>query len=144
MRLAALAAIASFAACDRTVPVTSCDDNLAGVWQTDAGPWMLLDHGTGLEGYPLFADAPAASTPTIVTAPRSLALTRDPRGLAGAITRRFMQGATACNARAAVRVTRCANDTLELVLADPAEPAFTPEGCKATRPPSSRIDRWRR
>jgi hypothetical protein len=63
--------------------------------------------------------------------------------VAGDVKRRFMRGAASCVAKAAVKVTRCANAELELVLADPPAPlAFDP--CSFPRPNGSRRERWHR
>jgi hypothetical protein len=70
-------------------------------------------------------------------------LERSTAGLSGALRRRYMQGAAICEARVPVHVTRCAADTLELVLADPSPPlGFAP--CTWPRPAPSRVVRWRR
>jgi hypothetical protein len=54
-----------------------------------------------------------------------------------------MRRAERCDATVPVEVTRCAGDTVELVLADPSPPiAFSP--CAWARPGPSRIVRWRR
>jgi hypothetical protein len=54
-----------------------------------------------------------------------------------------MQRAQRCDARVPVHVTRCAGDSLELVLADPAPPlGFAP--CAWPGPGPSRVERWRR
>jgi hypothetical protein len=63
--------------------------------------------------------------------------------LRGTLKQRFMRRAERCDAEVPVRVTRCAGDTLELVLTDPSPPiAFSP--CAWTRPGASRVVRWRR
>jgi hypothetical protein len=63
--------------------------------------------------------------------------------MTGTLHRRYMQRADSCDARVPVVVTRCAGDTLELVLADPSPPlAFTP--CTWPRPAASRVVRWHR
>jgi hypothetical protein len=54
-----------------------------------------------------------------------------------------MQRAARCDAHVPVHVTRCAGDTLELVLADPSPPlGFEP--CTWPQPGPSRVERWRR
>jgi hypothetical protein len=54
-----------------------------------------------------------------------------------------MRGAERCDAHVPVYITRCAGDTLELVLADPSPPlAYAP--CTWSRPGPSRLVRWRR
>jgi hypothetical protein len=64
-------------------------------------------------------------------------------GLTGTLHRRYMQRADSCDARVPVHVTRCAGDTLELVLADPSPPlGFAP--CTWPRPAASRVVRWHR
>jgi hypothetical protein len=132
-----LVAIAVVAACDRRTAVRTCDDSLQGVWVTpNATRWMLLDHGATLEGYPLFDDSVPEG------APRVIDLARGER-LDGEVKRRFMRRAATCDARAPIRVTACKNDTLELVLADPARPLTYPP-CSFGPPSPSRAETWRR
>ena len=144
--LLALAVVAGVGGCSRRAPITSCDQSLEGAWQSDhqAERWMILERGGALEVYPLFPDGRPPGTPAdLETAPRAIDLARSPRGLGGDVVRRFTQRGVACNAKAAVHVTSCADDVLELVLADPPAPAeFAP--CTFARPDSSRRERWRR
>jgi hypothetical protein len=154
------------AACHRRAPLASCDDDLRGVYA--AGPddterWMVLDQGDTLEAYPLFPDVDGP--PELEIGPRRIDLSRAPaasaaapgepgRGaasppsvasatLAGTLHRRYMRRADLCDAQISVHVTRCAGDTLELVLADPAPPlSFSP--CTWPGPGSSRLVRWQR
>lgn len=145
MRLAIALLLCS---CDRRAPVATCTDDLAGVYEvettaTEEVPtrWHLLDHRRSLEAYPLFADV--ISVPGLEVAPRVIDLRRTPDALVGEVTRRFMQGALRCDAKATAHVTSCANDTLEIVLADPQPPLqFAP--CAWGQPASSRRERWRR
>ncbi|HEX2689745.1 MAG TPA: hypothetical protein VHN14_24170 [Kofleriaceae bacterium] len=63
--------------------------------------------------------------------------------LAGTLRRRYMQRQARCEAHVPVHITRCAGDTLELVLADPSPPlAYVP--CTWSRTEPSRLVRWRR
>jgi len=63
--------------------------------------------------------------------------------VAGTLRRRYMRGAARCEAHVPVHITRCAGDTLELVLADPSPPIeFSP--CTWPRPGPSYLVRWRR
>ncbi len=63
--------------------------------------------------------------------------------VAGALRRRYMRGAARCEAHVPVHITRCAGDTLELVLADPSPPIeFSP--CTWPRSGPSYLVRWRR
>lgn len=134
MRWLALLLVA--AACHHEI--ASCDDDLEGVY--DSG-WMILDGRTELDAYPLFADVPAV--PGLEVAPRFIELRRTPSGLEGTLHRRYMQRAQICDARTHVTVTGCANDTLEVVLTEPAPPtAFQP--CTWGRSHESQAQRWRR
>jgi hypothetical protein len=152
------AAVLAIAACRRD-PIASCDDDLRGVYLAASERWMVLDHGATLEAYPLFPDAPggAAGDAVLEVAPRVIDFERGPgvdasdpthpHDLAslieGTLRRRYMRGSELCEARASVHVTRCANDTLELVLVDPAPPiAFAP--CTWPGPGPSHVVRWRR
>lgn len=170
MKRAVVLGVLVLVACSRRAPLASCEDDLGGVYLADAERWMLLDHGETLEAYPLFPDvaaagpdgAPPADRDRVVVAPRAIDLTRGaaasagpsagelPRAgppatsaLAGTLRRRYMQRAEACEAHVPVHVTRCAGETLELVLADPSPPlAYAP--CTWPRPGPSRVVRWHR
>lgn len=134
-------------ACEPRAPIASCTDDLAGVYEaettaTERTPtrWHLLDHRRTLEAYPGFDDT-AGTTGEV--APRVLDLHRVGDELAGAVTRRYMAGARRCDAKAAVRVTACKDDRLELVLGDPVPPiAYEP--CAWGQPAPTRVERWRR
>jgi hypothetical protein len=129
----ALAVLGS--ACAQREPITSCDQRLDGTWRSDHHDerWMILD-GRALEAYPLVPDGPP---------PRAMDLQRTGGELTGDVSRRYMQRGIACIAKAPVRVTKCTNDVLELVLSDPPAPAAF-EPCSFPRPDSSRRERWRR
>jgi hypothetical protein len=141
------AVVLAIAACRRD-PIASCDDDLRGVYLAASERWMVLDHGTTLEAYPLFPDgAPAAragDATALEIAPRVIDLERGSGApIEGTLHRRYLQRAEICDARVPVHITRCAGDTLELVLADPAPPiAFAP--CTWPGPGPSRVVRWRR
>ncbi len=146
------AAIVAIAACSRTAPlIGSCDDDLRGIYVAGSERWMVLDNGATLEAYPVFPDAtpvaPSAGGDEVVVAPRVIDLQRagSTPGAppAGTLRRRYMLRAQSCEARVPVHVTRCAGDTLELVLADPSPPiGFSP--CAWLGPAPSRVVRWRR
>lgn len=134
------------AACHRRAPLASCNDNLRGVYTAGEGGaerWMILDSGDALEAYPLFPDVDGPRELEI--GPRRIDLTRSPASstLAGTVHRRYMRRADLCDAQAPVHITRCAGDTLELALADPAPPlGFSP--CQWPGPAPSRPVRWQR
>ena len=148
MRARGCAVLLALAACSRRAPLASCDDDLRGVYLDGDERWMILDKDTTLEAYPLFPDADGPTD--MVTAPRKIELSRPTAGratdgaaLSGTLHRRYMRGAQICDAQIAVHVTRCAGDTLELVLADPSPPlAFSPCAWPPSRP--SRLMRWQR
>jgi hypothetical protein len=103
------------------------------------GPrWSVLDNRRSVEVYPLFADGGSGET-----APRAIDLRRTGDALVGEVTRRFMQGALRCDAKASARVTSCANNTLEIVLADP-QPPLTFDPCAWGQSAPSRRERWHR
>ena len=141
MRLALLALLAC--SCDQ--PVMRCTDDLAGVYVVDdtATRWTVLDDRRGLEAYPLFDDTTQV-VPGLEVAPRVLDLRRtDDAALAGEVSRRYMLGAARCDAKARARVVACKDDTLEIVLADPAPPiGFQP--CAWGQAAPSRRERWHR
>ena len=146
-RAAVLAGLLAIAACHRRAPLTSCDDNLRGVYVAGAERWMILDDDGALEAYPLFPDVDGPRDLEIH--PRRIDLTRVPAAsaasatLAGTVHRRYLRRADICEAEAPVHVTRCAGDTLELVLTDPAPPlGFSP--CTWPDPAPSRLVRWQR
>lgn len=131
-------AIACVAACDRKPPIRSCADDLTGEYANGDQHWMVLDRGASLEVYPLFPDVPAGD---LEIAPRMMELDRMGAQVAGQVRRRYMKGSAACIAKAPAHVTACANDALELVVADTAPPlAFSP--CTWPRPEPSRRERW--
>ncbi|MBA3463343.1 MAG: hypothetical protein H0T46_25530 [Deltaproteobacteria bacterium] len=135
--------VALLGACSRRAPVTSCSDNLAGAWITDRGErWAILDHRHVLESYPMFDDTRPPNAPAgLEIGPRVIDLERGARR--GEVKRRYGQAGIVCVAKTPLRVTSCADDTLELVLADPTPPiSFTP--CAWGRPEPSRRERWRR
>ncbi|TMQ12923.1 MAG: hypothetical protein E6J90_29785 [Deltaproteobacteria bacterium] len=142
----ALLAVSVIGACRGRAPIASCDDDLRGVYAAERTErWMVLDHGDAIEAYALFPDGDVTGDATggVVAAPRVIDVARGRDGLTGTLHRRFMQRADSCDAQVPVQVTRCAGDTLELVLADPAPPqTFAP--CAWPRPGSSRVVRWRR
>jgi hypothetical protein len=143
--LAALAILAILAgACDRRAPLRSCDDDLGGVYAEGDRRWMIRDGADGLEAYPLFPDV--APVPGLEVAPRIIELHRAADGITGRVRRRYMRGSLPCVAKIPVRVTACAGDALELVLADPVPPVAWPEApeqpCGWPRPGPSRRERW--
>ena len=140
-RYAAL--VLALAACSRRAPLTSCDDDLRGVYRNGDERWMILDKDARLEAYPLFPDADGPAD--MVTAPRKIEFTRATGAstISGTLHRRYMRGAASCDARAGVHVTRCAGDTMDLVLVDPSPPlGFAP--CAWPQPAPSRLVHWQR
>ncbi|HEU4733614.1 MAG TPA: hypothetical protein VFT22_37225 [Kofleriaceae bacterium] len=145
-----LGVLGALGGCGQRPELASCDDDLRGVYLAEGKPWMVLDEGATLEAYPLFPDGDPAPG-DVVVAPRVIDLARGSDAgrapgtepLRGTLRRRYMRRAERCDAQVAVHVTRCAADTLELVLADPAPPlAFSP--CTWPGPAPSRVVRWRR
>jgi hypothetical protein len=131
-------------ACDRRAPIAACSDDLRGVYAPEGASerrWMILDNGDTLEAYPLFDDSAPATG--LEVAPRVIDLSRTGGGITGNVRRRYLRGVERCDARVPVRVTACADDGLELVLADP-EPPIATAPCAWPRPGGSRVERWRR
>lgn len=142
MRRAAIAL--AIAACGKPAEVTACTDDLSGPWRSEAGRrWMIIDSGAKtLEVYTLFDDTAGAPV-GIEIGPRVIDLVRTPQGAEGEVKRRYMQRGEECRGRAPAHLVGCREDTLELVLADPAPPsAYTP--CQWGRPEPSRRERWSR
>ena len=138
MRLAIALLLCS---CDRTEPIARCTDDLAGVYEVEgtAARWSVIDNRRSIEAYAAFPDAGSGET-----APRAIDLRRvGDDALVGEVTRRFMQGKLRCDAKANARVTSCANDMLEIVLADP-QPPLQFEPCTWGQSAPSRRERWRR
>jgi hypothetical protein len=114
-------ALAVVASCDRRAPIASCDQDLTGTYVSDGKRWIIQDHGDTLEAFPLFADIPAGD-PSLEIAPRVIDLVRLDDGISGAVRRRYMRGPAQCHAKIPVRITACAGDTLDVLLADPVPP----------------------
>jgi hypothetical protein len=113
------------AACEHH-SVTSCADDLQGVYTTPGGErWMLLDEGKTLEAYPMFDDSTGSAAPRLVDLARGAKLE-------GNVLRRF---GDACTGKAPFHVTACSGSGLDVVYAVPAS-------CVAAMP--SRAERWRR
>jgi len=135
--------VLAIAACSRRAPITSCEDDLRGVYRDGSEPWMVLDHGTTLEAYPLFPDVPPGGEAGLEVAPRVIDLARGAGPPSGTLHRRYLRGGESCDAHIPVHVTSCAGDLVALVLADPAPPlGFAP--CRWPGPGPSRVVRWRR
>lgn len=150
IRAAVLPGLLAIAACHRRAPLASCNDDLRGVYTTGpdgAERWMILDSDDKLEAYPLFPDV--EGPPDLEIHPRRIDLSRSapgsagPAALAGTVHRRYLRRADICEAQVPVHVTRCAGDTLELVLTEPAPPlGFSP--CTWPGPAPSHLVRWQR
>lgn len=136
------AALLCCAACSRSAPLATCDDDLRGAWRDEASGarWVILDHGATLEVFPAFDDARPAE---LEVAPRVIDLARDGAGVRGTVKRRYMRAADACVAKAPARLTACAGDAIDIVLADPAPPLSLSPCTWGTAAPSHR-ERWRR
>jgi hypothetical protein len=131
-----LAVVAVVVGCDRRPAVTSCDDNLRGMWRTDTGAWAIIDYGATLEAYPQFDDGVAGGAPRVIDLART-------NKLAGEVKRRFTSGAHHCVATAPIRVAKCKDNTLQVVLADP-QPPVRFESCAWGKPAESRVEHWHR
>jgi hypothetical protein len=136
-RRAAVVLLGAAVGCKREHAITSCGDDLHGVWRTTAGErWMILDNGPTLEAYPLFDDSVPSGAPRVIDLQRRATLT-------GEIKRRFMLRADACEARAPLEVTACHGNTLELVRGNVSPPlTFVP--CTWPAPTPTRAERWTR
>jgi hypothetical protein len=134
--------IAAPSACSRRPPITACDQDLAGIWRDGERRWMVLDRGQTLEIFPTFPDADSGSA-HVDAAPRVIDLTRTGARLDGFVGRRYSQGIAMCDARIPLHITRCTDDTLELVLTDPAPPlSFAP--CLWPPRAPSHVEHWTR
>jgi hypothetical protein len=137
MTLRALVVVAALCGCDRRPAVTSCDDDLRGVWIADGGArWSLLDHGATVELFPLFDDAVPGGAPRVIDLERK-------DKLAGSVERRFMQRGDECVAKAPIRIAKCKASTLQVIVQDPQPPiGFSP--CAWGKPAESRVEHWHR
>ena len=135
------------AGCDRRVPITSCEQDLTGEYASEQVPsgrdaagqrWMVVDQGTHLEVFPLFADVPG----DLETAPRMIELRRTDDGtLRGDTKRRYMKGSASCVTKVPARIARCSADMIEIVHAETAPPlSFSP--CVFGRAEPARVERW--
>lgn len=131
-------AVLLLTACDRRTPVTSCDDDLHGVWVTDTGArWMMLDNGGTLEAYPVFDDSVPNGAPRVIDIRRG-------EKLQGEVKRRFMAGSAACEASAPIRIAKCKASGLQVVVADPQPPLELAPACTWPGPSPSRVEHWHR
>jgi hypothetical protein len=137
MTLRAAVLVVALFGCDRRSTVTSCDGDLHGVWIADGGArWSVIDYGKTLEAFPLFDDAVPSG------AARVIDLVRKDK-LAGEVKRRFMQRGDECVATAPIRIAKCKDDTLQVIVADPQPPlSFAP--CSWGQAAESRVEHWRR
>lgn len=127
-----LLALALLSACQREA-VTSCNDDLHGVWVSPQGRWMFLDNGATVEAYPLFDDG---------VPPRVIDLKRGAH-FEGDVKRRYMQGDAECVGTAPIRIAKCKADTLHIVIRDVQAPlAFAP--CQWPTPNESQLEHWQR
>ncbi|CAN5913181.1 hypothetical protein BH11MYX3_BH11MYX3_16930 [soil metagenome] len=137
------AALALLGACSSRTPIATCADDLAGTWRSEAGEqWMIVD-GAALEAYTLFDDTHPVDAPGIEIGPRTIDLSRTPRGADGEVRRRYLRAGAICIAKVPAHLLTCQGDTLELVLADPTAPVVF-EPCAWGRPEPSRRERWQR
>ena len=127
--------------------VTTCADDLHGVWRApDGAHWMIVDEGPVLEGYPLFADSPPqpSGDHELVAAPRALDLTRAVQGgLTGNFVRRYERRGGNCEARSPVHIESCHDDTLELVTSE-LPPPIEVAPCRWPVAAPTHLERWHR
>jgi hypothetical protein len=136
------AVLIAIAACSRA-PITTCADDLHGTWQGSDARWILIDNGAALEGYPLDPDVPEGSDHELVAAPRALDLTRAAHAFTGSFVRRYERRGGNCEARSAVHIESCHDDTLELVTSElPAPIEVAP--CRWPVAALTHLERWRR
>jgi hypothetical protein len=135
--------LAALAACRDRAPISSCSDDLTGIYVIDGKRWDLTAGAPGsYEAFPQFDDG-AVLPGAIVAAPRVIDLARTPTGVSGHVRRRYMRGSDRCDTRSPARITACSNDELQLVITDPVPPlGYAP--CSFGRADSSRVERWRR
>jgi hypothetical protein len=97
---------------------------------------MLLDNGATVEAYPLFDDSVPDGAPRVIDLRRGERFT-------GEVKRRFDRGSAECLATAPVRIAKCKEDRLQLVIADVSTPlSLTP--CQWPQPAEPRFEHWRR
>jgi hypothetical protein len=134
------AALLLLAACGRPA-ITSCEQDIGGVYVFEGARWILVDRGATLEAFPLFPDVPVVAETEV--APRVIDLDRTPAGVAGHVKRRYMRGAKACIGKAPARVTACRSESIDIVLSDPVPPLEVAP-CTFPRHDGNRRERWLR
>lgn len=134
------AALLLLAACGRPA-ITSCEQDIGGIYLHEGARWILVDRGATLEAFPLFPDVPAVADTEV--APRVIDLDRTTAGVAGHVKRRYMRGAKACTGKVPVRVTECRTESIDIVLGDPVPPLEV-EPCTFPRHDRTRRERWLR
>lgn len=148
MSRAAVALALLVAGCRARAPVASCADRLDGEWRADgSGAWAITDDGARAEAYPLWPDLGAGLGSGVRAAPRAATIEHAAGAarLEGSIARLYTRGAHVCRATAPLHVLACADDTLDVILADPSEPAFgSGDACAIPRAGASRRERWHR
>ena len=119
--------------------MTSCDSDLRGAWRSETGErWVITGSAGAREAYPDFDDTKLPGV-TVEVGARAI----DLAGERGEVKRRFTSAGITCIARSAAHMTRCENNTLEFVLADPAPPiSYTP--CAFGRQAATHRERWTR
>jgi hypothetical protein len=136
-------AIVTCVACHRRPPLAACTDDLRGVYvSADGARWNVIDSPDGYEVYPLFDDVPAERR-GLEIGPRVIDLEEADGVVDGWVRRRYMRGAERCDAKVAIHLTKCSDDTLEIVVADP-EPPLDFARCTWPRLAPSHVERWRR
>lgn len=132
--------------------LTSCADDLTGVWTDGERDWMILE-GRGprrgeIEVYPLFDDIREPRAPAgVEVAPRVMDLARTPAGsLVGTLRRRYLRGADACETTGEVELSACRGTSLRLeIRSEPLPPAsFAPCTPAALPPSAGRAVTWTR
>jgi hypothetical protein len=127
-----LLSFGALAGCSSRPTVTSCADDLSGVWLADtrapSGERMrfhVLDHGPSIAIFPMFDDAyPPAESPDsagydkrasdVAYAPASFELRRLGQSLVGTRSVRASKGGVVCRTTRPAAIRGCERDTLEL------------------------------
>jgi hypothetical protein len=131
--IVALVALVALGCGDREV--SSCRDDLGGIWRDAQGRRYHLVEGSPIQIFPLFdstappGNAPKASA-AVHPAPFYIELHRRPTVVSGTRKQRFARGAIICHTRTRAELTRCKGRSLEIDIAEPEIHGWSAGACQ--------------